>query len=782
MKEFLHSFSKLEFDKIKKQVERYVYSDVSRERIDNLLPLNDIGELRDALAYVTEMKRLFESNEAPPLNTIPDIRLSLHRTSIDNYALPAIELRNIAVVLQISNAIHSYFARRKTDFPILFSKINAIQLHKVLEYNISLAIDERGEVKDSATKELASIRRQIVDISDLLRKRLESILKNVAEKDYLQEEIITTRDARMVIPVKTEYKNRVPGFIHSSSASGATVFIEPTETLELNNDIRTLQFREQREIEKILKELTIQVGEARELLSVNLNTLAELDFIAAKAKYSIEILGSEPLLSENGRLFLINARHPLLLQHHRISEVVPLNMEIHDDIHTVVISGPNAGGKSVAMKTVGLLAIMAQSGFHIPAVSGSELPVFDEIFVDMGDEQSIENDLSSFSSHLRNLKELIEHVTPHSLVLIDEIGSGTDPVEGSSLAAAALEHLTTIGCMTIATTHHGSLKSFAHDTLGVINAAMEFNQETLEPTYRLKLGLPGSSYAMEMADRIDFPPVVVLRAKELRGSGTYNVDKLIEDLQRQSQQLSTELEETRKEKMKLDELTAAYKTKISSFQRDLREIKAKAIQEADAIVEKANTAIESTIKEIREHSAEKQIVKSARQTIKNLSDEVQLSKKDLDLPSEPVKTDFVVGDPVRLKDSNSFGEVIEKIDEEHYRILIGTIKISVRKKELLPTGRKQVVQRGQHLPEVTEVRQELDLRGMYGDEAIQAVEKFFDDAVLAGLHRVDIIHGKGTGALRKRVTQFLQNNRSVKSYRLGEWNEGGTGVTVVELA
>jgi DNA mismatch repair protein MutS2 len=782
MKEYLHSFSKLEFDKVKKHFQRYASTDIGREHIERLSPSTSLEDIQKNLSFVSEMKHLLEITDAPPLEILPDIRFSLHRTSIENYSLPASELRKIAQVLETTQNIASFFTRRKTEFPLLLSLSSQLQVNSILQFNINRAIDENGEVKDSATKELGQIRRQIVEKSDHLRNRLETILKAVAEKDYIQEEIITTRDSRMVIPVKIEYKNRVPGFIHSTSASGATVFVEPTETLELNNDIRTLQFKEQREIERILRDLTEQVGEVKDTLLVNILLLGDIDFILAKAKYSIEIIGVEPIITTDGGIRLIDARHPLLLLHHKRDETIPLNLHIGPETRTIVISGPNAGGKSVALKTIGLLSILAQSGCHIPAVSGSELPIFTELFVDIGDEQSIEDDLSSFSSHLKNLKELVENVTVNSLVLIDELGSGTDPVEGASLAAAILESLTNLGCTTVATTHHGSLKTFAFETPGVENAAMEFDQATLRPTYKFKLGLPGSSYAMEMAERIDFPELVVKKAKELRGSSAYNFDKLINDLQRQSNELTEELNHVKREKVRLDELTRSYKDKISSLQKDMKEIRQKAVLEAETIVERANSAIESTIKEIKEHAAEKEIVRSVRQEIKKLVTEVDHLKKDFHT-EEAAEPDFVPGNTVRLKHSNSLGEILQKVDSSHYLVLVGNLKVKIAQKELQLSNEQpqKHLKSAAHLSQ-GEVKREVDLRGMYGDEAIEAIEKLFDEAILSGLNRVDIIHGKGTGALRKRVTAFLKNNPAVKSYRLGEWNEGGTGVTVVELA
>ncbi|MBI5214320.1 MAG: endonuclease MutS2 [Ignavibacteriae bacterium] len=782
MREHLNSFSKLELDKVIAHISRYTTSDLGREHVEKLSPLSSLDEIRYQLSLVSEMKRLLEGVGYPPLDSIPDVRIGLHRTSIENFALPADELRKIALLLDTSKKCYTFFSRIKTQFPLLFEQVSKLYLNKILEYNINSAIDESGVVKDSATKELQTIRRQITDKSGGLRNKLESLVKTISAKDWLQEELITSRDGRMVIPIKIEHKNKVPGFIHSSSASGATVFIEPTETLELNNEIRTLQFQELREIEKILKALTEQVRECRDALLFNLEILGLIDFVQAKAKYSLEILGNEPIVKPHGSLKLMNARHPLLFQRHKLKDIVPLNFEISENVRTVIITGPNAGGKSVALKSVGLLCLMVQAGCHVSAFGESEIPIFSDIFVDIGDEQSIENDLSSFSSHLKNLHQIIENANDCSLVLIDEIGSGTDPVEGSALSAAVLERLTNLGCLTIATTHHGSLKVFAYETPHIENAAMEFDQATLQPTYRFRYGVPGSSYAIEMAQRMSLAESLIARAKEFLGNKSYNLEQLIAELERHSQQLTKELQEVRQEKDKLEGLRISYQAKIDSLQKEIKQIKSQAVTEAKEIVSKAHSTVERVVKEIKEQSAQKEIVKTAKTEIKSLSVEMDTLEDTLEV-EQTVDSPFAVGQSVRLKRTNSTGEILDVVDKDNFLVLMGDLKVKVHRRELRPAEHKATLKSKPSLKEEKrEVKQELDLRGMYGDEAVEAIDKFFDEAILTGLHRVDIIHGKGTGALRKRVAEYLKNDTRVKSSRLGEWNEGGMGVTIVELA
>ncbi len=786
MREHLNSFTKLELDKVKAHLLRYATSDLGKEQLQKLSPSSSIDEIRTNLALVSEMKRLLESIGYPPLDSIPDIRMFLHRASIENFVLPSEELRKVFLLLDTSKKIYIFFGKVKQSYPLLYERVQSMYLNKILEYNINLAIDESGAVKDTATKELQTIRRQIADKESVLRSRLESLVKIVSEKEWLQEEIITSRDSRMVIPVKVEHKNKIPGFIHSSSASGATVFIEPTETLELNNEIRTLQFQEKREIERILRELTEQVQECRVPLLLNLEILGALDFIQAKTKYSIEVLGNEPIVKPAGNLKMINGRHPLLFQRHKYNDIVPLTVEIGDDIRTIIITGPNAGGKSVALKSIGLLVLLTQAGCHIPASGETEIPIFTDFFVDIGDEQSIENDLSSFSSHLKNLSQIIEKANDRSLILIDEIGSGTDPIEGSAISAAILERLTQIGCTTIATTHHGSLKVYAFETPNTENAAMEFNQDTLTPTYRFRYGVPGSSYAIEMAQRMALPETLIKRAKEYLGDKSLNLEQLISDLERHSQQLTKELQEVNQEKDRLEVLRVSYQVKIDALQKEIKQIKSQAVTEAQEIVNKAHSTVERVVKEIREQEAEKSSVRTAKQEIQIFSKEIEVLSEELEEPVLEEHSDFEVGDTVRLKRTNTNGEVIEMIDKDTFLLLLGDLKVKVKKKEIQPAkkAKKATASRSAYdfdEKDRREVKTEIDLRGLFGDEAVDAIDKFIDEAIMSGLHRVDLVHGKGTGALRKRVTEYLKSDSRVKSSRLGEWNEGGAGVTVVEL-
>lgn len=776
---FTIAVQKLEFDKIIDRVARFASSEPGRDHAHRLSPSTDPSLIRTELQSVSEAKELLIAEGSFPLDGIKNIASALRKTLIDNQILSAHELLDVASTLKASRVLHAFFKKRKSAYPQLSSFLPLLFFDKIVEHRITEAIDESGRMRDTASRELKTIRREIIDAGELLRKQLQAILKIVSEQEFTQEEIITTRDGRLVIPVKTEHKKHVPGFIHSSSASGATVYIEPAECLELNNTLRELHLREEREIEKVLGELTAQVREIREPLERTLSALAHIDLICSKAKYSIEILGNPPHISSHRRIRLAQARHPVLLQRHSREEIVPLDLELGDAISTLVITGPNAGGKSVAMKTVGLLVLCTQAGLHIPAAPESEVPIFDQVFVDIGDDQSIENDLSTFSSHILRLKEILAEADERSLVLIDEIGAGTDPGEGAALAAAILQELTTRHTITIATTHHGMLKAFAHEIPGMANGSLEFDVETLRPTYYFKFGVPGSSYALELAQRLGITPSLLAKAREQLGTEKTKLEALLAEVERQTQHYRREIHEAEKERALLQTLVDSYEKKMAEIRKEISEIRQKALDEARALLDNAQGTIERTVKEIRESAADRNRLQAARGDLKAMSEEIEELHNTLQTRTKDET--FVVGDKVHIEGTSETGEIIELRDQEAIVIWRnGRLRVPIKK--LLRDVRSERGVLHQTGPTYTpDAKTEIDLRGMIGDEAIESVQRVLDDALVAGLHRIDIIHGKGTGALRKRVSDFLKGYPHVKSFRLGEWNEGGSGVTVVEL-
>jgi DNA mismatch repair protein MutS2 len=782
------AIEKLEFAKVRQRVARYAVSDAARDLIETTMPVDDPETIQAGLAQVSALKRLLEVEDALPLEGMQHIRPAVQKAAVEGSILTPRELFQVGSTLRASRILRSAIHKKRDAHPAIWALVDDLPFDKVLEYNIEQAVDESGAVRATASHELQSIRRAIADRYDDLRKRLESVLRGVSDQGFSQDEIITTREGRMVIPVKVEHKKRVPGFIHSASSSGATVFIEPTETLELNNDIRSLQFQEQREIDRILRELTAAVGAQKPALLRMVETLATVDVLQAKAKYSIEILGVEPRIDPKSNVHLREARHPLLLAHHGRHGTVPLDLDMGHSYTTLLISGPNAGGKSVALKCLGVLALMTQCGMHIPAREDAVMPVFATMFVDIGDEQSIESDLSTFSSHLSNLKTIVRGASARSLVLIDEIGTGTDPAEGGALAAAVLERLTHLKALTIATTHHGALKMFAHETPGIENGAMEFDQKTLAPTYRFRTGVPGSSYALEMADRLGFPRDLMDRSRVLLGSDHMRLDTLLQELEASAQEHRTTTEQLKSERARAEALAREHAEKLAVFTKEAREMKRKAAEEARAIVERANAVIEQAVKDIRERNASKEAVRDARvevQAVRATVEELARAPEQTPAAEPAPQGPLTPGMTVLLSGKTEAGE-IETLspDGRTAMVVFGIVRMRVPVGDLEPTRKRKAVKAApsSSYPEKPEsVERELDLRGMTGDEALPLVDKFIDAAILAGLHRVDVIHGKGTGALRRRVTEFLAEHPRVRSYRLGEWNEGGTGATVVEL-
>ena len=786
MSRWENALRKLEFDKVRQRVLRYAGSEPGRESLAAMSVMTSRADIVQALERVTEMKRLLEQDEPLPLEGVHPLGEALGKTAVEGMTLLPRELLHVSLLLKAARLTRGFAARRKEDFPLIWQIAEPLRADKVLEFNIDHAVDEGGGIRPDASRELQAVRRSIADRYDDLRRRLAGILRSVAELGFSQDDIITTREGRMVIPVKAEHKHRVPGFIHSASASGATVFIEPTETLELNNEIRSLQFQEQREIGKILRDLTVQVGAARDDLAGDMEILAGLDDLQARAKYSIEILGVAPEMRDDGPLAVRGARHPLLLMSHGYDRTVPLDMDLGGEAVTLLISGPNAGGKSVAMKTIGLLVAMAQSGLHVPASPGTVMRVFRSCYVDIGDEQSIENDLSTFSSHLASLKEIDAGADRASLVLIDEIGAGTDPSEGGAIAAALLEELTRRDAVTIATTHQGALKVFAHETPGVSNGAMEFDPGTLTPTYRFRPGVPGSSYALEMASRLGFAPGLMERARERLGREHTRLETLIIELEEAAQKARRELAEAEGARRAGEDMAREYREKLSNLGAEMRDMKRKAADEAARIVADANAAIERSVREIRETNAAKDTVRRVREDVARLHEEIAAVERETQ-PERPVEGEsFPPGSIVTIEGGTDAGEVLEvSTDGKIATVVFGAVRMRVPAANLHHSRKRP----GAALRSVTDartekpeaVRQDLDIRGMTGEEALPLVDKFIDDAVLAGLGRIDIIHGKGTGALRKKVSEFLASHPRVRAFRLGEWNEGGTGATVVEL-
>lgn len=782
---FLSAIQKLDFNSVLARIANYAISPLGTDAVLKLKPSSVFAEVRDELALVDEMISLLKKGDTPDFTGVTNIKETLHRSSLEGSTLTSDELLNVLRFITASRNLHLFFTKRRDAAPMLSHIAENLFQDKTLEYHIDRVIDEAGNVRDSASKELRDLRRAIIEKSGHLRRRLDAILKKISSEQMAQEELITLRDGRMVLPVKVEHKKVISGFIHSSSASGQTVYIEPAETFDLNNQIRELEIEELRELHKILTELTSRVRAVYQEINTSVSLVTEFDAIYARARYALEQNAACPLVKQNGFLEINFGKHPVLLQHKKQSEVVPLSITLGENFNTIIITGPNAGGKSVAMKTVGLLALMVQSGIPITADSTSQFPIYHNIAVDIGDEQSVENDLSTFSSHIQRLSKIVNEVDEKTLILVDEIGTGTDPAEGSALGAAILQRLTDAGAHVIATTHHGMLKAFADQHPKMQNAAMEFDLTTLKPTYRFRCGLPGSSYAFEITKRHGMDETIILHARELLGSQTQSLEHLLSEVEKRSQLLGQQLMKLETDQKRLDALLTDYNEKNSALKRETKTIRKAAIEEAENILANANALIEKTIREIREHQASKEVVKIERQSIQELNQKLRESYRDLQTAVEDTSILSIhKNDIVAMKDNPSMqGTVLEEPKEGYTYVAFGSIKLKTEVEKLVKGERTLSSQQlgSNQFIQIELPSNEIDIRGMYGDEAIRTLDTFLYEAFTLGLKRVDIIHGKGTGALRKRVHTYLKDISFVESYTLANWNEGGSGMTVVML-
>ncbi len=782
----------LEFDKILAHLKQFCLSDLARERLDAIGFLVEKNQIATALQEVSEQRALLEQDPPFPLQQLYDIRDYLEVAAVAGNHLGCAALVEIAHNLNCSRLVRLYLEKRREAYPHLWAHAQPIMNFKTLEQEIAAKIDfQTLEVKDSASPKLNQIRREIARSEQEIRRVLDHLFKLYAQKGYLQEELVTLKDGRLVLPVKWEDKGKVKGLVHDHSASGSTFFIEPFEAVEINNEIRRLRGEEALEIERILRELTAALRENLDGISQNFKVLAHFDFLQAKARFSKLLNCGSPALNEKNVIHLAQASHPLLLLRKPGAQVVPLDLRMDEGVKTLVITGPNAGGKTVALKTAGLLALMTQSGLPIPANADSTLPIFKKMFVDIGDFQSIEQDLSTFSSHLNRIRTILENADAESLVLIDEIGVGTDPDEGSALAVAVLEELTRRGAKAIVTTHHGALKEFAFNTPGVENGSMEFEMETLRPTYRFRMGAPGSSYALEIAQRLGLPHQLLARSRELIGSEKGNLERLILDLERKVQESEKLSQKLDLEKIRLEGLSNLYKERHDAIKKEEKTLKEKALRESEQILRQANAAVEKAIKEIRERQAEHAAITDAKQLIEEAKANVAAVIQILDGEQPPVESaglsHLQAGDEVFWHKQKTYGQVVEDYDGSgKVLIQVNNLKFRVPIDELSeskvsPQAAKSTTPVAVQTAAKSDVLPEINLLGCTLDEAISKTDKFLDDALLAGWNQVRIIHGKSTGVLRKGLAEFLDKHPRVKSKKMGAWNEGDFGVTVVEL-
>jgi len=777
----------LEFDKIKSILKGYVESSLGEEKVDKLEPSNDLSFIKKCQEETSEAVRILERGYNISFRGLKDVRNTLKKAAKGVICQPQ-ELLEIADSIRVSRRLKSFLKNRKNKREIyenVDKYLNKLTVLTILEEKLRSCIVGPDEIADNASRVLKEIRINIENLQNKIKQTLEKILVSPNTRKYLQDQIITIRNGRYVVPIKREFKGNFPGLVHDESASGATLFIEPISIVNLNNKLKELKIKEKREIEKILKDLTEEVNQQKDIIWLNIDTMAQLDFIFAKARYSLDIEGTQPIIGKNGYINLKKARHPLLK-----GKVVPIDIHVGKEFNTLIITGPNTGGKTVTLKTVGLLTLMAQSGLHVPAKWGTEISVFEKVFANIGDEQSIEQSLSTFSSHMTNIIKILKQVNENSLVLLDELGAGTDPAEGAALAISILIALHQKGVKTVATTHYSELKAFAHSHEGVENASVEFDVETLQPTYNLLIGIPGRSNAFEIAYRLGLPGELINNARNFVSKDELKIEELLQDIYQNRKQAEREKEEVEKLSEEIKRLKEDYYRQLNKLKNRKEDIIKDAKREALEIVEKAKEEAQKIIDQLRKINKEdidkNKKIEATRTKLDSKINQLKDSLiepliKDADKPADDLK----LGDAVFIESLNQKGYVTQEPEGEEVQVQVGIMKINVpvtslRKIEEDEAEEKKSVSKIAIKKSKT-VSLEIDVRGAVLDDALKKVDKYIDDAYLAGLKQVSIIHGKGTGTLRKGIQDFLKNNSLVKSFRDGRYGEGGDGVTVVTL-
>ncbi|GAB5520495.1 MAG: endonuclease MutS2 [Rhodothermales bacterium] len=807
---------KLGFDTLRATLADLTKSRLGDERITAMKPLKGLDAVRTEVQRVAELQNALRFDDPVPLHDLLDVRSVLRDVApkgafVETEALHAVRLASRTVRL-----LTSYLRQRNAKYPMLADAVERVEPLKALEDHIARVVDDEGHLRDNASPDLQRIRRQIQKRQNDLRNSVLRALRMAIGEGYATEEQPTIRGGRMVIPIRAEAKRKVQGFVHDMSASGQTVYIEPAETLDLNNEVRQLEVEERHEIERILREVTGHVRHHREALAFQQRVLSRFDVWQAKARLANQLDATVPDLNADGIIDIRDGRHPVLLLRFAelnkanpegaVREVVPLDLKLGEDFRTLVITGPNAGGKSVAMKTVGLFALMLSYGLPIPADPLSRFSIFDRLIVDIGDEQSMEEDLSTFSSHVKNLKYMLQRADAGTLILIDEAGTGTDPAEGGALAQAVLEYLTDVGARTVVTTHHGTLKVFAHETEGVENGSMQFDQATLEPTYRFQPGIPGSSYAFDITQRIGLRREVVKRARALVGEQKTALESLIVSFERRNREAEKQLTAARKQIREAESAQQRYEERRLKIREERENLRKQALREAEQIVSEANAQVERTIREIKEAEAARDATQTARAELETFKEQVTERRKKTERkqrhrqkkqatpakqtqpqPSnsrEPID----VGDQVVVDDGSSTAEVME-IDGKEAVLALGSMTMRVKLKRLTKVGgpKKQQVtvkQVRQTSTDLAALRAQtrIDVRGQRVDEAMLDVTRLVDEGHLANLERVEILHGKGTGALRHAIRDYLATRHDIAHFEDAEWEQGGPGVTVVHLA
>ena len=795
------TLEQLEYSKIRSRLVAQATNSLGKGLAGELWPSTDIDEVHRRQRETGEALSVLTRKGTPPLGGIHDLDPYLQRAVKGSVIEPS-ELLEIIDTLEASTNLRNFFQAMKEEMPgyqspIIDGLLESIGDFKHIVSRIVKCINDSAEIKDSASPKLSNIRKEVRTLTTRARSKLNEFISSDRYRTYLQDELVTLRGDRYVVPVKRENREMVPGVVHDRSSSGATLFIEPMAVVDINNQLREVELAERQEELRILHELAAAVADEAPGIRHLAGVLGRLDFIFAKGKLAQEMQAVEPKLNNEGRIDIRTGRHPLLTD-----EVVPVDIPLGVDFNTMVITGPNTGGKTVTLKTAGLFTAMCMAGLHVPAAAGSELCVFKKVFSDIGDEQSIEQSLSTFSSHMTNIIRILTQVDGDSLVLIDEVGAGTDPNEGAALAMALLETLHNSGARTIATTHYGALKRFAWTSDGIVNASVEFDVATLQPTYRLAVGLPGKSNALAIAGRLGLDQEILHRTRELMGSEQVKVEDLIEDMSKEMFQLSRDRRQAEETKSRISQRESSLEHLLEETEERKRKVLEDAHREATEILQSARAKSEDIIKRLRrllDRAATAQVpevegdIQAARGDLREVQSDLQagldrLAPLDTGKPPQAIAE----GDRVYVKSLRQDGTVLSEPQDGQVQVQIGIMKATVALADLRPARGKALdqekpIKKGHEVlspllkAKAARVSSEIHLRGMTVEEGLTELEGYLDDAFLGGIPQARIVHGKGTGTLRRAVREYLNGHPYVASYRDGEQGEGGFGVTVVEF-
>ena len=790
IEEFEKSLQTLELPAVLALLAEEAVSEPAREKALELRPSGSAFVVQNRLAETTAAKTMMTVKGSPSFGGVKDVRGSLARADMGG-VLNTRELLDIAGVLQCARLVRGYLGGEGIGQTAIDKQFHTLRANRYLEDKLTASIAAEGELTDAASSELADIRRKIRAANARVREALQKIISSPGYAKALQEPIITQRGDRYVIPVKADHKGAIPGLVHDISASGLTLFVEPMAAVRANNELRELHAKEQQEIDRILAELSAECAQFREDISTDFSVLVELDLIFAKAKLSYRLDCQEPALAQDGHIWLRQARHPLLDQ----KKAVPIDVELGIEYDSLIITGPNTGGKTVCLKTMGLLCAMSQCGLHIPVRDGSCVPVFHRILADIGDEQSIEQSLSTFSGHMVNIVKLLKQCDENTLLLFDELGAGTDPTEGAALAISIIEYARARGTKVVATTHYAELKVYATTQKGVQNASCEFDVETLRPTYRLLIGVPGRSNAFAISERLGFPASIIADARSRVGQEDVAFEDVVEQLAQQQRRMAEKEAEIDKKLRAIEEDNKKSARLRSELEVRLEMADKKARRDAQRLLEEARETanqVYAELDEMRRKANEQEdhrAVNEVRAALKRrLNDaEEQLGRREA-LPREERKSARPVqkGDMVELRSMGVKAEVLSVSADRTLELQAGILHMRVKEDEVIllenePKKKKNVAAAAAVQLQTTAAPSELDIRGLETLEAVPVVERFLDNAMMAKLQKVSIIHGKGTGALRQTVHNVLKRSRQVKNFRLGRYGEGESGVTIVEL-